>query len=101
MGTKQQNADHRATNIAKLEAQLKDWTTQLDGLVGDYLRAGSQTHDAYHIRINTLRVHQEAVQAKLDEFNSRSDGGGPWGTFLASTADDWKALEEGFKDLTH
>ena len=100
MGTKQENAASREAKVAKMEAQLKAWSTQLDDLVVGYLAAGSQSHDAYHIRIDGLRARHGAVQAKLNEFNNPSGNGGPWGTFRASIVDDWTALQAGFKDLT-
>lgn len=100
MGTKLENAARRDANVAKIEAQLKSWSTQLDDLVAGNLAAGGQTNDAYRLRIDSLRARHGAVQAKLDEFNGAAGSGGPWGTFRASIADDWTALEAGFKDLT-
>lgn len=97
---KQDNAARRDQNIAKTEAQLKVWSTQLDDLVVGYLAAGAQAHDAYRLRVDALRARHGVVQTKLNEFNSPAGQGDVWGTFKASIADDWAALESGFKDLT-
>lgn len=100
MGTKLENDARRETNIAKMEAQLKDWSTQLDGLVVGYLAAGAQQHDAYRMRVEALRARHDVVQAQLNGFQEANGAGGAWGPFRATVAEDWKALEAGFKDLT-
>lgn len=100
MGTKAENAARRETNISKVEAQLKVWSHKLDDLVVGYLEAGAQAHDPYRLRIDELRARHEAVQAKLTDFNIASATGAPWGTFRSAIAEDWTALETGFKDLT-
>ena len=100
MGTKAENAVRREANIVKMEGQLKDWSTQLDGLVVGCLEAGAQGHDPYRLRLDTLRTRHDAVQTKLNEFHEAAGDGAAWGTFRGAIADDWTALEAGFKDLT-
>jgi len=100
MGTSQGNAVKREAHVVKMEAQLKAWSARLDELVAGCIRAGAQSHDAYVMRIDGLRTRHDAVQAKLNQY-AVPPGGGAWGTFQATIADDWKALEAGFKDLTH
>jgi len=87
-------------NVAKIEAQLKDWSTQLDGLVTGYSKSGAQAHDPYHLRLDELRTLHGVVQMKLNEFINPSGESEPWETFWASIEEDWNALDAGFKDLT-
>ena len=100
MGTKLENAAKRDANVAKMGAQLQEWSTKLDDLVAGNLEAGGQSNDAYRTRIDGLRARVGAVQTKLDEFTDPAGEGGAWGTFRTSIADDWSALEAGFADLT-
>ncbi len=87
-------------NADKIETQLKAWGVQLDELVVGYLHAGALANDPYRVRIDGLRTRQEAVQAKLEAFNAPDGTGGPMTSFRASIAEDWSALETGFKDLS-
>jgi len=100
MGTKQQNADRREAHVVEMEAQLKAWSTQLDGLVVGNIEAGGQSSDEYRQRIDGLRTRHGVVQTKLNEFTNPSGNSEAWGTFKAGIAEDWTALEAGFKDLT-
>ena len=101
MGTKIENAARRDANVAKMGAQLQEWSTKLDDLVAGNLEAGGQSNDVYRTRIDGLRARVGAVQAKLGDFSDPQADGGAWGTFRTSITDDWSALEAGFKDLTH
>jgi hypothetical protein len=99
MGTRQENALSREAHVVKMEAQLDMWSTQLDELVAGCIRAGAHSNDAYVLRIEGLRTLHGAVQARLKQY-AMPPGGGAWGTFHATIADDWKALEAGFKRLS-
>ena len=100
MGTSQENVVKREAHVVKMEAQLDAWSTHLDELAAECLRAGAQDHDPYVLRIDGLRTRHDTVRAKLNQY-AVPQGGGAWGTFQATIADDWKALEAGFKALTH
>lgn len=102
MGTQQENAAKREATVAEMEAQLNAWSAKLDDLVGGYLEAGAQSHDAYRIRIDGLRARLQTVHATLSEYKLANPAGeaGTWGTFQAQIKDDWAALETGLDDLT-
>jgi len=100
--TREESAAKRTAAVTQMETQLKSWSTQLDGLVNGFIQSGAQQHDPYRMRIEGLREHHGAAQAKLDEFVDANPSGkrGNWGVFQAEIMEDWNALEDGFSDLT-
>lgn len=86
--------------VAKLEAQLEAWSTQLDDLVAERVTAGAHVSDPYHARIEAMRSKHTQVQAQLDAFLAPADGGGSWSALRAAIKDDLAGLEASFEDLT-
>lgn len=101
MGTKIENAAKREAIVAKMGVKLQAWSTQLDGLVAGYLEAGATEHDPYRLRIDDLRRRHGVAQEALNGYTAKADPTGTWGAFRAAIKNDWDALNEGFKDLTH
>lgn len=101
MGTKQENDEAHTVTLAKMTAQLKVWSTQLDELIASGIKAGAQPNDAHRVRVDELRTLLGVVQTRLHEFNAPPGERGPWGAFRADIADDWNVLKDGIRDLAH
>jgi len=96
-------AAKRQLNAEKMQEQIMAWSTRLDGFVAGYLESGAQPHDTYRLGIDDLRTRHRAVQRKMNDYMETNPSGerGTWGAFQEAIKEDWTALEEGFKDLTH
>ena len=100
MATKEEKLAKQEANKAKMEGQLRDWSTQLDDLVAGCVAAGAQSNDEYRLRLEDLRARHTAVQTRLNALSDPSQEHGSWGAFRSDIKEDWSGLTAGFEDLT-
>ncbi|MBK6846705.1 MAG: hypothetical protein IPG96_03845 [Proteobacteria bacterium] len=86
-------------HVGKMEAQLKRWGSQLDGLVAKAHDAGTEAKDDYRQAVAELKAKHQAAQAKLDEL--RTAGTDKWDGFKTGVESAWSELEAAFKKLRH
>ena len=86
-------------HVGKMEAQLKRWGSQLDGLVAKAQEAGTEAKDDYRQAVAELKAKHQAAQAKLDEL--RAVGTDKWEVFKTGVESAWSDLETAFKKLRH
>lgn len=91
----------RDASIARITAQLDDWSRQLDALVVGYLEAGAHTNDPYRLRVDGLRNTNASVRVKLAAYSGPSPQSGPVSAFRESVADEWRDLETSLHELVH
>ncbi len=90
----------RDANVAKMGAQLKDWSNRLDVLTAGCVEAGAGDSDPQRLRVDGLRAQCVAVQTLYDDYQAAPSKAAPWGTFRAGVAEGWGTLEAGFRDLS-
>ena len=84
-------------NVDKMEAQLKLWTAQIDGLAVKAEKTGAQARIECRQNIDDLKARRAVAQAKVDEF--KAAGSGKWEEFKAGIERAWSDLEVAFSDL--
>ncbi|MDD5224852.1 MAG: hypothetical protein PHE84_12780 [bacterium] len=84
-------------DVDKMEAQLRLWTAQIDGLADKAKKTGAQAKIEYLQSIDDLKAKRAVAQAKVDEF--RAAGSEKWGEFKAGIERAWDDLEGAFINL--
>jgi hypothetical protein len=68
--------------VAKMEAQLKEWSAELSSLKAKMEKATAQGKIEYHKQIEASQAKQEALKRKLEELKKAGE-------------DRWEALKTG------
>ena len=79
----------------KLEAQLKEWKTDIDKMKAKADKADAEAKLEYYKQIEDLRTKQEAAQKKLTEL--KAAGESAWEDLKAGIDLAWKSLGESIK----
>ena len=79
----------------KLEAQLKEWKTDIDKMKAKADKADAEAKLEYYKQIEDLRTKQEAAQKKLTEL--KASGESAWEDLKAGIDLAWKSLGESIK----
>jgi len=90
--------DDMESHLGKMEAQLKTWGADLDGLLAKAQAAGAEAKLEQHQRIEELKEKHQKVQARLDELKAQHSE--KWSAFKVGVEGAWKELEAAFKHLT-
>lgn len=81
----------------KLEAQLDEWNTRLDGLKAEADQLNAESRIAYSKKLDELKEKQQAARTKLDELRQASDGS--WEGLKNVTGRAWKELHDEFESV--
>ena len=81
-------------NVDKMEAQLKRWAAQIDGLAA---KAGTPARLEYRQSIDDLKAKRAVAQAKVGEF--KAAGSEKWEGFKAGIERAWSDLEVALREL--
>jgi chromosome segregation ATPase len=79
----------------KLEAQLKEWKTDIDKMKAKADKADAEAKLEYYKQIEDLRTKQEAVQKKLTEL--KTAGESAWEDLKSGIDLAWTSLGESIK----
>ncbi|MCF8114716.1 MAG: coiled coil domain-containing protein [Desulfotignum sp.] len=79
----------------KLEAQLKEWKTDIDKMKAKADKADAEAKLEYYKQIEDLRSKQEAVQKKLTEL--KAAGESAWEDLKSGIDLAWTSLGESIK----
>ena len=79
----------------KLEAQLKEWKTDIDKMKAKAEKADAEARLEYYKQIEDLRSKQEAVQKKLTEL--KAAGESAWEDLKSGIDLAWTSLAESIK----
>ena len=91
--------DTIAKTMARLEAQLLEWTTWFDQAAARASEKGHQAKAESQAQLEQLKPKLAAARAKLDE--ARVAGGHKWETLKDGVEHAWHDLEKAFQKLTH
>jgi len=84
-------------NVEKMEAQLKTWAVQIDGLTAKAEQAGEQAKIDFRQGIDDLKAKRAAAQIKVEEF--KAAGSEKWEGFKGGIERAWGEIEVAFKEL--
>ena len=79
----------------KLEAQLKEWKTDIDKMKAKADKADAEAKLEYYKQIEDLRTQQEAAQKKLTEL--KAAGESAWEDLKSGIDLAWTSLGESIK----
>lgn len=79
----------------KLQAQLDEWSAQIDQLKAKAGQTGADAQIAYEKQIKELRSMQEAARDKLTELKKTGDDA--WEDLKAGMDSAWNSLENAVK----
>jgi len=90
MGTK------RKAYEEKFEAQLKEWSAQIDLLKAKADKAKANAKIEYYSTIEALQRKRDLAKAKLQELKSAGDG--TWENLKAGAEKTWGEVKTAFND---
>jgi len=79
----------------KLQAQLDQWSAEIDKLKAKAESKGADAQLEYHRQIKELRARQEIAKNKLAEL--RASSGDAWEDIKAGADSAWDSLNEALK----
>lgn len=79
----------------KLEAQLDEWSLEIDKLKAKADKAEADSQLEYYKHIEELRAMQETVHSKLDELKAANDDA--WEDIKAGVDNAWNSLSNALK----
>jgi len=82
--------------LQKLQAQLNEWSAEIDKLKAMADKAEADTRLEYYEQIDELRVKQAAANIKLRELMDASDDA--WEDLKAGVESAWLSLGDSVKD---
>jgi len=88
-----------ATNVARMEADLKSWGARLHKLRVQSHTAGSPPNLDYHRRLDEMEAKCDAAETKLDEL--KAAGSTKWETLRRGIETAWSEVEAGFRRLAN
>ena len=83
-------------NVDKMEAQLKLWAAQIDGLAAQAEKTCPRAKIECRQGIDDLKARRAVAQAKVDEF--KAAGSEKWEEYKAGIEHAWSDLEVAFRN---
>ena len=83
-------------NVDKMEAQLKLWAAQIDGMAAKAEKTCPWAKIECHQGIDDLKARRAVAQAKVDEF--KAAGSEKWEEYKAGIEHAWSDLEVAFRN---
>ena len=87
--------DKQEAYLKKMEAQLNEWSAEIDLLKARAEKAGTEAEVEYQDRLETLRTRESAARAKLAEL--KQSGADAWESLKSGVESAMADLREGLK----
>ena len=91
--------DTENAEVGKMEAELRQWSARLDGLLATAHLVGTGTRIDYRERLGEAREKYDAAEAKLAEL--KAAGRGKWEIFRGGVENAWSELATAFTRLAN
>ena len=88
-----------ATNVARMETDLRSWGARLHKLRLQGHVVGSQPNLDYHKRLDDMEAKCDAAETKLDEL--KAAGSTKWETLKSGLETAWREVEAAFQRLAN
>jgi gas vesicle protein len=84
--------DFKAAYIARLQAELENWSARIDALAARLDGIRSDLRAEYEAQLAELRTRRERARVTLDEL--RTDGGAAWQDLAQGADRAWRELRQ-------